>query len=385
MRNILCLSTSNYDPIPTRKQNVMNRMTDAKVVYVDPPVTWIAPFRDRSARMRLSAFRAGGVQRLPHVRVYPSPPVLPFFNKVRAINRCNQRRMAQYLASIVHENGFGTDFYLWCYSPVSADVVEPLAYALGMEPEVLWSRTIYDCVDRHSAYPGLIDPAVVDGMEEDLARHASTVFATAEGLAQRLARFNENTHFIPNGANYELFSSVREYTPDPDRPLTFGFVGMLQECIDYEAIASVARAFPEGRVVLIGGSLPGVDFGALEGLANVERTGLVPQDGLPQLIADFHVCLNVFEENELSRHVSPLKFYEYLATGKPIVSTPYPLQVRAFEGCIYLADTVESFVEQCRKAALEREDDPKRLQRMERARQNSWESRIAEMRTILNW
>ncbi len=385
MRKILCLSTSNYDPVPTRKQNVMNRMTDARVLYVDPPVTLLAPFKDPSTRERLKAYLLGGRQSRSHLTVYASPPILPFYNKMRFLNQRNQKKLAAYLKGILLENGFGTDFFLWCYSPASADLIEPLAEALGMDPGEIWQRTIYDCVDRHSAYPGMIDPRVVDAMEEDLARKASTVFTTARGLYDRLSVLNRNTHMIPNGVDYDLFSTVAGRAPDRERPLTFGFVGMLQECIDYDCIRAVARAYPEGKVVLVGRALPGVDLGWIRDFPNVTCMGLVPQDRLPEIIRNFHVCMNVFIDNELSKDVSPLKFYEYLATGKPVVSMPAPLQVKDFADCIYLAASVEEFVEKCGEAAGEAPGDPRKAERMRRAGESSWEERLRAMRGVLGW
>ena len=188
MRKILCLSTSNYYPFPTRKQNIMNRMTDCTILYVDPPVTLIAPLKDPKARERLSLYKEGPKQALPNLKVYAQPPVLPFFNKRRDINERNQKKLAKYLAKILRENGFGDDFWVWCYSPTSCDVIAPLAKELGLDSAKLWKRTVYDCVDRHSAYPGHIDPKVVDEMEEDLARSCGCVFATAHGLYDRWRR-----------------------------------------------------------------------------------------------------------------------------------------------------------------------------------------------------
>jgi hypothetical protein len=80
-----------------------------------------------------------------------------------------------------------------------------------------------------------------------------------------------------------------------------------------------------------------------------------------------------------------LKFYEYLATGKPVVSTPVPLQVKAYADCIYLAEDTEEFIEKCREAAGESPDDPRRAERMRLARSCSWEERLRAMRSILGW
>ncbi|MCF0151195.1 MAG: glycosyltransferase [Firmicutes bacterium] len=381
---ILCLSTSNYYPFPTRKQNVMNRMTDAQIIYVDPPVTLIAPLKDPKAQPRLSMYKQGGKvsDEHPHVTVYAQPPVLPFYNKKRAVNKVNQKRFAKYLAGICRENGFHDDFLLWCYSPMSCDVVEPLAKELGIDAKALWKRTVYDCVDRHSAYPGMIDPAVVDRQEEDLASRCGVVFATARGLYERLKGFNDNAYLIPNGAAYELFSTAASMEKEGIAP-HFGFVGMLQECIDYDIIRAVADCFPEGRVSLIGRALPGVDLSWIDRYPNVEYLGLLPQKELPSKIKDFDVCLNVFADNELSKDVSPLKFYEYLATGIPIVSTPVPYQVRDYADCIYIAEDKNDFIKQCRQALSEPKDSPRRAARMAHGRNCSWDERVALMKEIL--
>jgi hypothetical protein len=118
---------------------------------------------------------------------------------------------------------------------------------------------------------------------------------------------------------------------------------------------------------------------------NVEMAGLVPQPQLPQHIKDFDLCLNVFADNELSRDVSPLKFYEYLATGKPVVSTLVPLQVLDYADCIYLAETPAEFAMRCREALAETPDSPKRQARIEAARRNSWDEKVREMKEILGW
>ena len=109
---------------------------------------------------------------------------------------------------------------------------------------------IYDCVDRHSAYKGMITPEVVDRMEEDLAKKADMVFCTAEGLRETLEQYNDNVAMIPNGAAYEIFSQVadgEEKPVDPEKPV-FGFVGMLQECIDYDCIEALAKKIGRAHV-----------------------------------------------------------------------------------------------------------------------------------------
>ncbi len=377
MRQIVCISTTNYDPIPTRKQNVMNRLSDAEVIYIDPPVTWIAPLKDARAKERLSLWKKPGRRVRDNVTVYAAPPVLPFYNKYRWINRWNQKRQAAFIRKKMKEHGF-SDAYIWCYSPASCDCVDLLPKR----------ALIYDCVDRHSAYQGMITPAVVDKMEEDLARKADMVFCTAQGLYETLAPYNRNVEMIPNGAAYELFSQVAEGEAKPvDRQHpVFGFVGMLQECIDYGCIEALAKAYPQGKIQLIGRTLPGVDLSALEKYDNIELLGLLPQKELPEKMRGFDVCLNIFKGGRLSKDVSPLKFYEYLATGKPIVSTREPLQVADFSDVVYVASGMEEFLAKCAQALSESE--PQRLhnakKRMEYGRRCSWDERVKQMEQALS-
>lgn len=374
---ILCVSTSNYEPIPTRKQNVMNRLDDTEVLYFDPPVSFLAPLKDRNAKKRLVAYRKPGTHPKGHITVYATPPVLPFFNRYRWINRINQRRLAGYLKRRMKEKGILKPV-LWCYSPTSCDLVDLVPH----------SGLVYDCVDRHSAYPGMIDPVVVDQMEQDLAQKADQVFCTAKGLYNTLVQYNRSTQLIPNGAAFELFSQVASLESENTNlngPI-FGFVGMLQDCIDYDCIEAVAQAFPKGEVVLVGRALPGVDLGPLERHPNIRFAGLVPQSDLPSIIATFDVCINAFRGDRLSEDVSPLKFYEYLATGKPIVSTRVPRQVEDFADVVYLADNPTDFVIKCKEALRESDEDKGadlRKRRMEYGRASSWDHRVSEMVQIL--
>lgn len=372
MKKIICLSTTNYYPLPTRKQNVMNRLKEAEILYFDPPVTLLAPLKDRSALKRIFAYKKPGVKVKENITVYATPALLPFFNKFRIINRLNQRLMATYIKRRMKEEGF-EDPFLWCYSPSSCDLVDRLPH----------KGLIYDCVDRHSAYRGMINPSVVDKMEEDLAKKANWVFCTAVGLYETLIKYNKNLSLIPNGADYELFSKAGN-APESRKTKgpVFGFIGMLQDCIDYDYMEALVQEFPTGQLILAGKPLPGVDLSALEKYPNVIFKGLLPQKELPEVIKEFDVCLNLFKPGRLSKDVSPLKLYEYLATGKPIVSTREPLQVSDYADVIYIADNKEDFVLRCREA-LNENDPEKRTARMEYGKTASWDNRVAWMEEIL--
>lgn len=376
MKQIVCLATSPWYPIPTRKQQVMSRIPDAEIIYFDPSATVIAPLKDKSARPLMKAYQKPGFQPQENITVYSLPPVLPFFNKSRAINRLNQRRMARYVCEKMKEHGFEKPI-LWVYSPVTVDAVDLIPH----------SALVYDCVDRHSAYGGLMNPAQVDAEELELAAKCSAVFATAAPLADRLRAANEKTWFIPNGANFERFFRASQKLDAPEdmknipHPI-FGFVGALQPCIEYGFTADAAKAHPEWSFVWIGGEKPGADLAELKTLPNVHFLGIRPNEQLPEYLAQFDVCLNLFAKSDLSKDVSPLKFFEYLATGKPIVSTRQPDQILQYAGSIHIADSADEFIRCCAEALCDTQ--PARVQtRIDEGRACSWDARVGEMCDIL--
>lgn len=378
MSNIVCLSTANWHPFPTRKQQVMSRLAGHGVLYFEPPVSRLAPLKDPQAAARLRGWKGGEEAVSDRITVYPTPPVWPFYNKYRQANRINQRAQARYIRRVMRERGVENPL-LWCYSPTAADILDHIPH----------KGLVYDCVDRHSGYGGLMNPDVVDGMERDLAQRADVVFATARGLYDTLKTYNENTFLVPNGANFELFNRAQDGTdlPFPDELFNIknpilGFVGMFQSCIDYELLLSAAAARPGWSFVLIGKPLPGVDVSELEKQPNIHLLGLKPHKELPRYMARFDVCLNLFRAGALSRDVSPLKFYEYLATGKPIVSTPQPEQVGDYADAVYIAGTPDAFLAACEQALAERNPWMKK-QRVAYGRAASWDARVAEMTGIL--
>lgn len=377
MNKIVCLSTTSFDPLPTRKQNVMKRLPNCEVLYFDPPVTFLAPLKDKTALKKIFKFMQKGYKPKNNITVYTMPPILPFYNKIRGINAINQAISSIYVNSKMKKHNFENTI-LWCYSPSSCDIVDKIPH----------KSLVYDCVDRHSGYEGLINPCVVDNMEEDLAKKSAIVFATAEGLYKTLVDYNQKCYMIPNGCAYELFSSVHLKSFETPEKLKkakgkiFGFIGMLQECIAYDYIEELAKARPNDTIVFVGKALPGVNLEYLEKYENIIFCGLVPQIELPAYISKFDVCLNTFSQGKLSKDVSPLKFYEYLATGKPIVSTKEPLQVMDFASCIYIAQDKETFVEKCNEALNEKGDIKQNL-RMEYAKKCSWSERVKQMDNLL--
>jgi glycosyltransferase involved in cell wall biosynthesis len=354
----------------------MMRLKGHRVLFVDPAVTWLAPLRDKSAKQSMAVWRNPPKrdEANPHIEVIAQPPIAPFYNKYRAINRRNQKRLAGYLRRRLAEAGMENPL-LWAYTPTAADI-------LGHLPH---SGVVYDCIDRHAGYPGFVSPAIVDAMDEELARKASAVFTTANGLYERLSPLNPRTALVPNGVNYELFANA-PMQPLNDKP-TFGFSGKIQQCTDIDVVAYAAKARPDWQFLFLGDPLPGVDTSALANLPNVKVDGFYrPYEQMPAELAKLDVCLNLYRrDNALAWDVSPLKLPEYLASGNPVVSTAFNQAALQYADVIEIADGPESFVAACERA-LDDKCPERRAKRRAYAKACSWEARVAEMeRRLKEW
>lgn len=372
-QQIICISSVDWEPLFTRKQQVMSRLPNSNtILYVEPPITLISPLKDKAMWFKWKMW-CRGLRRLNENIWLWSPPVtLPFGNKYRWINRFNQWWQGVFLNKAVRKLGFHKPI-VWTYMPNSADIVELLEHSL----------LIYDCVDEHSEYTGLIDKTVMLEMERDLLEPCDLVFVTAIGLYESKKPFNPNTYYLPNAANVEHFMKAQSAETRVPADIAaikgpvIGFVGVIQDWVDLDLIQAAAQAHPEWSVVLVGPVGVGIDVGRLQTLPNVFFLGRKPVADLPGYIKGFDICLNPFRMNELTKNVSPLKFYEYLASGKPIVTVDMP-GIRDFADVVEVAGSAEEWVA-CIERALREETPAKKEARLNRARENSWENRVEFM------
>ena len=192
-------------------------------------------------------------------------------------------------------------------------------------------------------------------MERDLLQHCDLVFVTAPGLYESKKQYNDRMYLLPNAADVGHFGKANlESTVVPPEIANLphpvvGFIGVIHHWIDVDAIAYLAEKRPQWSVVLVGPLGAGMQVERLKALPNVLFVGRKDKEELPGYLKGFDLCLNPFRENELTRMVSPLKFYEYLASGKPVVSTKMP-GVMEFSALIEIAETPEAFLQAAERA-----------------------------------
>jgi glycosyltransferase involved in cell wall biosynthesis len=180
---------------------------------------------------------------------------------------------------------------------------------------------------------------------------------------------------VPNGVDVESFAATSASIPgDVARIPTprIGFVGGIDERVDMELISEIARARKDWQLIFTGSYLTNAPR---PGGNNIHWLGYRPYDRVADYMASFDVCIIPFHEDDLTRAVDPLKLYEYLAAGKPVVSTPLP-RSSDFAGVVRIARGAEAFIAAIDEALHEGNS---REQRIAAVRPHSWAERVREI------
>jgi len=198
----------------------------------------------------------------------------------------------------------------------------------GAVPRCGARRVVYYCVDDFSEWPGLERETILD-MERRLLPHVDRVICTSQALLDRFTdRFPSS--LLTHGVDLETFSPSESPRPHPllehIPPPRVGYFGLLDDRTDRELVLSVARALPNVSFVLTGPTEG--DLGSWRSLPNIHLTGPVPYRELPSIVAGWHACFLPYRINALTEKINPLKLKEYLACGKPVLSTALPEAVR---------------------------------------------------------
>jgi glycosyltransferase involved in cell wall biosynthesis len=229
---------------------------------------------------------------------------------------------------------------------------------------------VYDRIDLHVGFPGV--PARIATVEARLIREADLVCATAGLLAERPREVSPQVLLLPNGVDLAAFpapAAVRQ----SGSPVAVGYVGALGPWFDVEAVEAAARALPDWRFRLAG-QVEDPEVAALAGRPNLETVGEIPFADVPSFLAGLDVALVPFRDLPLTRAVDPVKLYEALAMGLPVVARRLPETERWAEPLVYLYDDPAGFVRQVRRAVEERSPELAR-ERRRVAEGESWDRR----------
>lgn len=244
-------------------------------------------------------------------------------------------------------------------------------------------QIVYDCLDDHRGFSTNTVQMLAE--EEPLIRASDLVVATSQQLYDRVASLNDRSILVPNAAEFRHFSVFVGEPPtwllQLQRPI-IGYFGAIADWVDTDLVSQLARLRPNWSFVLVGSTLT-ADVRLMKVLPNVYLTGEQPYAILPAYLHTFDVCIIPFKRIPLTEASNPVKFYEYLCAGKPIVSTLLQeLRPYAPKGLVYLADDPTSFAGQIDRALAE--DSLDRInRRMQFAENHTWELRYQRLRDAI--
>ncbi len=320
---LVCFSHLRWDFVFQRPQHLLTRAARRyRVLYWEEP-SWGAD--------------------IPHVTQTPTPegvlvlrPHLPDGSDYESTLRSLLDRTLAELR--VH------DPILWFYTPP----------ALEFADHLIGRPVVYDCMDELSAFSGA-DPNLPE-WERKLLSRSTLVFTGGASLFEAKQRLHPHVHLFPSGVDAGHFIPARSHLPEPTdlagipHP-RLGFYGVLDERLDQDLLAEVADLRPAMQFVLVGPTAK-IDPACLPQRPNLHYLGPKPYAALPAYLAHWDVALMPFAMNDSTRFISPTKTPEYLAAGRPVVSTPILDVVRHYGALrgVQIAADAPAFAAACDRA-----------------------------------
>jgi glycosyltransferase involved in cell wall biosynthesis len=264
------------------------------------------------------------------------------------------------------------------YLPTWAPIVELFPRA----------RRVYHCVDAYAENPG-VDRERIEALEARLLRSVDTVLAVSEPLRRRLAAIHPDVRLAPNVADVDRFAAGGPVPGDLagiPRPRLLYLGNLAGYKIDLPLLAEIARARSGWSIVLVGPvgrGDPGTDLAPLAALSNVHILGERGREAAPAYVAAADVCLLPLREGASTAHASPLKTWEYLASGRPVVATPIPALADPIASSLVRGARGAAAWIQAIEASLGEGGSGVDVRRAE-ARKHGWAGRIREIETLID-
>jgi UDP-galactopyranose mutase len=358
--DLLCFCHLRWDFVFQRPQHLMTRFADERRVFViEEPI-----FGDDKPSLAARQADDGVCVLTPHLppssrnTQHETPAIARLLDSYLAANRIQR-------------------YVSWYYSAMF------LPQSRHLTPEAI----VYDCMDELSAFKNA-DPRLTE-LESELLRSADLVFTGGASLFRAKKSRHPHTYLFPSSVDSMHFAKARNAQPAPadappaKRPV-IGFSGVIDERMNLDMVDGIAAARPDWTVQLIGPVVK-IDTESLPRRPNIQYLGQKPYALLPEYIAHWDVAILPFAHNDSTRFISPTKTPEYLAAGRPVVSTSIHDVVSTYakHDVIHFADDVDGFV-----AAIERalaEDSDARNEKVDRLlSQSSWASTWRRMSELIS-
>ncbi len=316
----------------------------------------------------------------PNLAIAVHPPLTIPINWMKpgklydSLYRINRRRVLRTIRDVIRKYKLKDYIFFNCFDP----------YFVGTLPKDQFSPllNIYQCIDDFAIEPYTARHGL--RLENDVIRDADVVVATSSNLVKIKRHLNDNIYLLPNAVDLTIFErAVTEDLPVPpdiahiQTPI-IGFTGNMDNVrFDFPLVKKLAQHHPDKTVVLVGpiNSREFYDIG-MDKVPNIVTTGAKKIEELPAYLQRFDVVLIPFAKNRQTESIYPLKINEYLAAGKPVVSTSFSDDIRSFAKWIYLAETEADFFRLIDQAI--HENAPQKVrERFRVAQTNTWTERVA--------
>jgi glycosyltransferase involved in cell wall biosynthesis len=372
-KTILCFA-SGYDAPPTSKHHVMHLLAERnRVLWVNYHGSRAPSVSSSDAAYivtKLKQVFRGLVQVRENLWVL-TPLVVPLPGS-RLVKRLNRALLSWQIRSALRRIRSGP-LQVWSFTP-------DIAYLLDtFSPE----KVLYYCVDDFASFSGY-DREQVLRDEAALCDRADVVVTTSRTLQDAKQDLNANTVLVSHGVDYGHFRAARDTALAEPADLAgigrprLGFFGLIRDWVDLDLLADVARRRPAWHIVLLGDST--VDLAPYRAIKNMHFLGRKPYEALPAYCRHWDVGLVPFRINDLTLAVNPIKLWEYLAAGLPVVSTALP-EVVAQGDRVHVAGTAEETVAAI-EHALATTDDRREALSCAMA-QETWDWKLARIEEAL--
>jgi len=271
---------------------------------------------------------------------------------------------------------------VWFSRPEMVDLIDEIPPARLL---------LYHVVDEYSAYSGQTSTSRshTEMQEERIMALADAIVVVSQKLYQSKSPFNAHTYLVPNGVNYDAYTTAlnESYIPDIFQTIPsprLGYSGLVGDRLNFDMLLKLASDHPEWSLVFLGEarvSGQAEQWQALSVLPNVYYLGLVDIAQVPYYLKGFDVGLMPYAQTREADNISPLKLYDYLAAGLPVASIDIPA-ARTFADYIHLAAQAEAF-EQAVQAALADTTPESRQTRRSVAHQHTWDARVEQLSDLI--
>ena len=332
--DLICLSHLRWDFVYQRPQHLLSRCAkQRRVFYFEEPLFGEGPLRLDVSRREDNLYVV-----VPHL-----PKGLESETSIETIERALIDRL--FIEYSIQR------YVLWYYTPM----------AIGFTRHLKPLATVYDCMDELSAFRDA--PRALREREAELFARADLVFTGGQSLYEAKRDKHRSVHAFPSSIDRAHFAQARELTTEPADQAhiphpRLGFFGVIDERMNLELLDGVAAARPDWHLVIIG-PVTKINESDLPRRPNIHYLGSKSYKELPAYLAGWDVAALPFALNDSTRFISPTKTPEYLAAGRPVVSTSIRDVVRPYGemGLVRIADSVAEFVIAAAEAGMDERID----------------------------